>query len=121
MAASTSPIPIVDFGKFLSGTREQQKEIALQIDDAFRNVGFVYLKNHGVAKDKVEECFSWSKKFFDLPLETKMLAPHPPGGSHHRGYSAPGLEKVTQHTYSEEDIAKAREVFRAPYFLSLIY
>jgi isopenicillin N synthase-like dioxygenase len=36
---------------------------------------------------------SQSKKFFDLPLETKNLAPHPPGGSHHRGYSGLGLEK----------------------------
>jgi hypothetical protein len=31
-----------------------------------------------VKKKVVEECFAWSKKFFDLPLETKMLAPHPP-------------------------------------------
>ena len=51
-----------------------------------------------------------SKKFFALPMETKMMAPHPPGGSHHRGYSAPGLEKVTQHTYDEAEIAKAREI-----------
>jgi isopenicillin N synthase-like dioxygenase len=51
-----------------------------------------------------------SKKFFALPLETKMKAPHPPGGSHHRGYSAPGLEKVSQHTYDANELAKAREI-----------
>lgn len=51
-----------------------------------------------------------SKKFFALPPETKMLAPHPPGGSHHRGYSAPGLEKVSQHKYDADEIAKLREV-----------
>ncbi|KAF1977268.1 thymine dioxygenase [Bimuria novae-zelandiae CBS 107.79] len=105
-----SIIPIVDFGAFLNGGKEEQERVAQQIDEAFRNVGFVYLKNHGVPKEKVEECFEWSKKFFALPLGTKMLAPHPPGGSHHRGYSAPGLEKVTQHTYEEEEIAKSREV-----------
>jgi isopenicillin N synthase-like dioxygenase len=37
-----------------------------------------------------------------------MLAPHPPGGSHHRGYSAPGLEKVSQHEYDPNELAKAR-------------
>ena len=37
-----------------------------------------------------------SRKFFALPLATKLLAPHPPGGMHHRGYSSPGMEKVTQ-------------------------
>ena len=38
-----------------------------------------------------------------------MLAPHPPGGSHHRGYSAPGLEKVSQHEYDANELAKLRD------------
>lgn len=50
-----------------------------------------------------------SKKFFSLPLETKLLAPHPPGGAHHRGYSAPGLEKVTQHTYAPSELSAQRK------------
>lgn len=104
------PIPIVDFSAFPSGTKEEQDLAARQIDTAFRDLGFVYLTNHGIPKHKVSECFSWSQKFFALPQHTKMLAPHPPSGAHHRGYSAPGLEKVTQHTYDKEDIARAREV-----------
>lgn len=38
-----------------------------------------------------------------------MLAPHPPGGSHHRGYSAPGVEKVSQHEYDANELNKLRE------------
>lgn len=38
-----------------------------------------------------------------------MLAPHPPGGSHHRGYSAPGVEKVSQHQYDANELAKLRD------------
>jgi isopenicillin N synthase-like dioxygenase len=49
-----------------------------------------------------------SQKFFALPHSTKMLAPHPPGGSHHRGYSAPGLEKVSQNIYDESELAALR-------------
>ena len=108
--SSGNCIPIVDFGAFLDGETEEQERVAREIDEAFRTVGFVYLKNHGVPKEKVEECFEWSKKFFALPVETKMLAPHPPGGAHHRGYSPPGLEHVTQHTYDKEDVAKSREI-----------
>jgi isopenicillin N synthase-like dioxygenase len=52
-------IPIVDFSKAISGSREEKEQVAQQIDDAFRNVGFVYLKNHGVPKDMVAECFDW--------------------------------------------------------------
>ncbi|KAJ4290975.1 hypothetical protein N0V90_010171 [Kalmusia sp. IMI 367209] len=106
----TGAIPIVDFGAFLNGGEEEKRRVAEKIDAAFRDVGFVYLRGHGVPKGKVEECFEWSKKFFALPLETKMLAPHPPGGAHHRGYSAPGLEKVTQHMYGEEELKKEREI-----------
>jgi isopenicillin N synthase-like dioxygenase len=51
-----------------------------------------------------------SEKFFALPLETKMLAPHPPGGGHHRGYSAVGVEKVSQHEYDANELNKLREV-----------
>jgi isopenicillin N synthase-like dioxygenase len=39
-----------------------------------------------------------------------MLAPHPPGGSHHRGYSAPGVEKVSQHQYDANELNKLRDV-----------
>ncbi|KAH7137971.1 hypothetical protein B0J11DRAFT_545880 [Dendryphion nanum] len=105
----SATIPIVDFGKFLNGTDEEKKIVGKEIDDAFRNVGFVYLKNHGVSAQEVAQCFEWSKKFFDLPLETKMLAPHPPGGAHHRGYSAPGLEAVSQHVYDDDKIDEVRK------------
>ncbi|KAL5411167.1 hypothetical protein PMIN04_010369 [Paraphaeosphaeria minitans] len=112
MAQSNGPstIPIVDFSAFPNGGKEEQEQVARQIDNAFRQVGFVYLKNHAIPREKVDECFSWSKKFFALPMETKMLAPHPPSGAHHRGYSAPGVEKVTQHQYEKDDIAKSRQV-----------
>ncbi|KAF2641549.1 Clavaminate synthase-like protein [Massarina eburnea CBS 473.64] len=110
--AASSEIPIVDFAKFLNGSGEEKEEVARQLDSAFCNVGFVYLKNHGVLKELVEECFSWNKKFFALPQETKMLAPHPPGGSHHRGYSGPGAEKVTQHIYDKDEISKQNDDFK---------
>lgn len=52
-------VPIVDFAQFLNGSAQDRKAIAAQIDDAFRKVGFVHLKNHGVPEEKVEACFDW--------------------------------------------------------------
>ena len=104
-------IPIVDFSKFMNGSEEDKLRVARELDDAFQRVGFVHLKNHSVPSDMVNECFTWSKRFFDLPLSTKMLAPHPPGGSHHRGYSAPGVEKVSQHVFDANELSKLREVY----------
>ncbi|KAF2144384.1 uncharacterized protein K452DRAFT_223169 [Aplosporella prunicola CBS 121167] len=107
-----SPVPIVDFGPFLSAsaTPTSRRSVATDIDAAFRSVGFVYLTNHGIPQQEIDACFAWSKRFFALPPATKALAPHPPTGAHHRGYSAPATEKVTQHTYTSSDITSARTV-----------
>src|SRR5436305_2922034 len=52
-------IPLVDFHPFLQGSHLDQKTVATQIDHAFRTVGFVYLFNHGIPQEKVDECFQW--------------------------------------------------------------
>jgi isopenicillin N synthase-like dioxygenase len=51
--------PVVDFGKFLNGSAAEKRNAAKEIDGAFRDLGFVYLKNHGVPQEKVDDCFNW--------------------------------------------------------------
>ncbi|EIW77942.1 Clavaminate synthase-like protein, partial [Coniophora puteana RWD-64-598 SS2] len=63
---------------------------------ACRDVGFAYLINTGIEDGEVQNMFDWSKKLFALPLETKLKAKHPPEGWKHRGYSAVGMEKVSE-------------------------
>ncbi|KAF8651111.1 hypothetical protein AX16_004886 [Volvariella volvacea WC 439] len=41
-------------------------------------------------------------------METKMLAPHPASGTHHRGYSPLGQEKASQHIYDAAALAEHR-------------
>jgi len=88
-------VKIVDFGPFIDGSNKQAVADALLA--SFQEVGFVYLVNHGLSREKMGQMFEWSKKFFSQSTEVKQLAPHPASGAHHRGYSAPGLEKVTQY------------------------
>jgi isopenicillin N synthase-like dioxygenase len=52
-------IPVVDFAKAINGTTQEKEQVARQIDEAFQNVGFVYLKNHSVPLDMVAQCFDW--------------------------------------------------------------
>ena len=100
-AAEASRIPVVDFAGWGEGSKQQKKVIAMQLADACRVVGFAYIVNHGIPSTKIQETFAWSKKFFDLSREKKMMAPHPNGSAVHRGYSWPGLEKVSQ-AYGDE-------------------
>lgn len=98
----TGGISVIDFGSFLDGTKKQA--VADAMLSSFRKIGFVYLVNHGIPEEKIDNMFAWvrhlsdilyqcvssefglqSKRFFDQPLETKMLAPHPGIGTHPRG------------------------------------
>ncbi|KAI0732023.1 thymine dioxygenase [Fomitopsis betulina] len=99
-------ISFVDFAPFLDGSNKQA--VADAVLDSFKSVGLVYLVNYGLPKDKVDSMFDWSRKFFALPMETKMLAPHPVDIPLPRGYSPPGQEKLSQHVYDKEELAKLR-------------
>ncbi|KAL9131691.1 MAG: hypothetical protein Q9217_000432 [Psora testacea] len=102
--AETSSIPIVDFAAWHTNTDiDDKKAVAAKVVEACRTVGFVYIINHTVSPEMLAEAFEMSKRLFDLPQEKKMLAPHPPGFTIHRGYSWPGLEKVSNAMGDEED------------------
>ncbi|KAI4178969.1 MAG: hypothetical protein LQ346_007307, partial [Caloplaca aetnensis] len=107
-------IPIVDFAHWTDDAPLEQKQvIASQLIRACQSVGFVYITNHLIPPEKIQEAFAWSQKLFALKQEDKLLAPHPPGHAVHRGYSWPGLEKVSNSMGDEEDsglVDKLRQV-----------
>lgn len=119
-ANGTSPnIPIVDLSPFTSPSCSSSSDSSTRLKAAqdlvraCREVGFVYIKNHGVPQDQLDQAFALSKQFYDLPTEDKMKAKHPPGYEVHRGYSWPGFEKVAgtqSETEDEEWAKKLREV-----------
>lgn len=49
-----------------------------------------------------------------MPEEKKMLAPHPPGGMPHRGYSPVGIEKVFKVDEYEEGRAEELTKVKLP-------
>jgi isopenicillin N synthase-like dioxygenase len=105
-------IPIVDFAQWKRDSPLGQRlGIAKDLVSACRSVGFVYIINHGVPRETLDKAFEITKRLYDLPQEEKMKAPHPPGWTHHRGYSWPGLEKVSA-ALSEKDDQKMVEQLR---------
>ena len=106
-------IPVVDFADWSSNAPFKQKRaIAEKLIEACQTVGFVYITNHHLSSERLAQAFQWSKKLFDLKLEQKMLAPHPSGFAVHRGYSWPGLEKVSNAMGDEDDIAELTKKLR---------
>ncbi|KAJ6004484.1 hypothetical protein N7522_006129 [Penicillium canescens] len=88
-------IPIVDFSNWNTNETSRQR-VAQEIVTACKEVGFVYITNHSLPETILGEAFHWSERFFKLAQDEKLKAPHPPGWAVHRGYSWPGLEKVSQ-------------------------
>lgn len=99
-------IKTVDFSSFIDNSDKQRVSNAILA--SLRSIGFVYITNHGLPEETVKNMFEWSKQFFSLPMEVKQLAPHPDSGTHHRGYSSPGREKVSQHLYDQSELAQNR-------------
>ncbi|KPI43989.1 uncharacterized protein AB675_6185 [Cyphellophora attinorum] len=67
----SAEIAEVSFAPFLHGNGADRKAVAQEIFDAFSTVGFVYVKDHGIAQERVDEIFGLAKKFFDQPLDVK--------------------------------------------------
>lgn len=107
-----NPIPLIDFSNWYNEPSPTSRlETASDLVSACRDVGFVYITNHGISQTLLDQAFAHSRNLFSLPHEQKMLAPHPPGYDVHRGYSWPGLEKVSQYAGGDEaEGEKLREV-----------
>ncbi|KAF9896565.1 hypothetical protein BX616_007198, partial [Lobosporangium transversale] len=60
-------IPVIDFSLFTSDS----KEYARQICEASRDIGFFFVKNHGISQDLIDRMFKCSEDFFQRPLQCK--------------------------------------------------
>jgi len=107
--APVQQIPIVDFSAWkIKGDLSSRIQVAQEIVDACRKVGFVYIVNHTIPDFLIDEAFQWSKQFFALSDEDKMKAPHPDGWAVHRGYSWPDREKVSHITTEKDEDQRAK-------------
>ncbi|KAI0927583.1 hypothetical protein AcW1_007213 [Taiwanofungus camphoratus] len=65
-------IPIIDLQNVSSPDLAVRRALGDAVRDASINVGFLYVKNHGISETTIEQALSASKDFFSLPIEKKM-------------------------------------------------
>jgi len=80
-------VPKIDFQRIYSDKLEDRKELAKEVGDACRSVGFFYAVNHGVDGEMLSDTFQAMEKFFALPNEVKMEI-HNQKTEKFRGYEA---------------------------------
>ncbi len=84
-------IPVVDLGEFLSGDPEKKKAFVNQLGKAYEEVGFVAVKNHGIANELIADLYKYVQQFFSLPSDEKRRY-EVPGLAGQRGYTSFGKE-----------------------------
>jgi isopenicillin N synthase-like dioxygenase len=89
-------IPVIDFAAMQTADLTARQAVANQLRRACIQVGFFYVKNHGVSQTVIDQMFAQMHRFFALPLEEKMQI-HIAKSSNHRGY-VPLLEENTDPT-----------------------
>lgn len=52
-------IPIIDLEPVRSGTPKEARETGQKVYEAFRDVGFAYIKNHGLPQELLDRAFEW--------------------------------------------------------------
>ena len=78
-------IPIVDLGAALNGGPDGFAQTATRIREVCRDVGFFYVKNHGIEESVLNRALDRTEQFFKLP-ETVKLQYDIGEVRRHRGY-----------------------------------
>lgn len=84
-------IPKLDLSHFTQGSLEQKKSFVAELGQAYEQIGFVAIRNHGIPQQVLIDLYREVKNFFELPESVKMLYDDSAGGGQ-RGYTGFGRE-----------------------------
>jgi isopenicillin N synthase-like dioxygenase len=84
-------IPVVDLNHFIKGTNTEKVQFAATLGQAFEEVGFVSVKNHGIPEELINNLYSTVRSFFSLP-ESDKRSYEITGLAGQRGYTSFGKE-----------------------------
>lgn len=105
-------IPVVDLAEFTSGDPVRKQKFVNELGNAYEEVGFVAVKNHGVPDHLIADLYKYVQQFFSLPLEKKREYEIPElagqrgytsfGKEHAKGSDAPDLKEFFQYGQKAE-------------------
>ncbi|TAE70317.1 MAG: isopenicillin N synthase family oxygenase [Bacteroidetes bacterium] len=84
-------IPSLDLADFTQGDADKKQNFVTGIGNAFNQIGFVAIKNHGLSDDLATKLYDIFQKFFALPDEIKQKYDVSTGAGQ-RGYTGKGKE-----------------------------
>lgn len=80
-------IPMLDVSRYLAGDLDELPRLGGELRYAFENVGFYYLRGHGVPRSLIDAAFAECERFHAQPAEKKLALRI---NHHNIGYMAMG-------------------------------
>src|SRR5215470_10493203 len=65
-------IPVLDLAPYLSGQLNARESLGKQLCDALENIGFYFIKGHGVPQSLIDAVFAETERFHAQPLDRKL-------------------------------------------------
>ncbi|MTH96284.1 isopenicillin N synthase family oxygenase [Roseibium sp. RKSG952] len=70
--AQDTGLPVIDLTPLQGGTDAGLKQVAAEIGEAARSIGFFYIKNHGISPALVDDVFAAARQLFASADDVKM-------------------------------------------------
>ncbi|MBK6622200.1 MAG: isopenicillin N synthase family oxygenase [Saprospirales bacterium] len=99
-------IPVVDLSRFTHGNPLERLAFVEKLGNAFHEIGFVGVKDHGIPDELIDGFYSNARSFFRQPLELKRKY-EIEGLAGQRGYTSFGKEHAKQ-----SKVADLKEFFQ---------
>ena len=82
-------IPVLDVSRWFAGDASELEHLGQDLRYAFENIGFWYLRGHGIPRPLIDAAFAEAARFHAQPMEKKLavrinrdnIGYMPPGGS----------------------------------------
>ena len=65
-------LPLLDVAPYLAGEAGALERLGAELRWAFENVGFYYLRGHGIPQRLIDATFAQAARFHALPIEEKL-------------------------------------------------
>jgi isopenicillin N synthase-like dioxygenase len=103
---STEEIPTLDISAYLAGEPGAREQVAGELREITKTIGFFYLTGHGIPETLIESVFRESKRFHALPDAVKKRIPYFENDGFKSGYQSIAMDNY-QNT-NVNIIAKAK-------------
>ncbi len=106
---SFDSLPVIDVGDLFSPDLARRHAVAAQMGAACRDIGFMYIVNHGIAQQDIDAVYAAADAFYALPDRVKQRYDINRLGRH-RGYVAIGGLAADSHDADAFDFHEGFEV-----------